>query len=213
MQKTTDASILIWSLFLSLFVAFAFLSISTAVFKNIQWVSYISQMVDTNFQMPNLSLTWNAPIFVSSDIKIQKDMWNKLELMAWEGTEIRFSKNSQVNMTFTTNNGWPVFYEFISINNITKDGVVSASGTIVGSTSVNGNLDMNRSNGILYLRNLWGYVSLDYDSSDDFIIPVDNYMINKKVGGKYLQKSYIHQKNFDLWDYPWFDYYKYELNF
>jgi len=186
MQNTnTNASILIWSIFLSLIISIIFINSSSKIGKIIQNNSLISESIDNNYQKKQILSekkyrdskldTWEQIIF-DNNISYTWTLKSK------ETSEIQFlDTNNTINVTII--NGWPVFYSFSTDS--------SLSGTIIGSISIPSVQSWS-----LYIRNLWWYSKYNIQSDNDFLTKTKRYKIIKKIGNKEVIKSSSEIKNF-----------------
>ena len=181
MQKTNiKASILIWSIFLSLIISVTFISISTKINKNLKnnhnLTSSIkidneikniinSWSINLNFKSQYLS-NWDKIIFDSSNITI-------FSLKKWKSHISKINEPSNLNIKILE--WWPITYEE-NWNTwlITESKVI----TIGNPTD-------------LVLNNLWWYTKIEItaDNKYNFLSQYTNYKVIKKIWNKEVIKS------------------------
>jgi len=109
MQKTeTKASILIWSIFLSLILIMTFVSISTKINKNLKNNSQIIQNIKN----------WATPVW-----DLLNYTWS---LYKWETEEIKIEGDP---ITINILHGWPILYK-----NNTATGIINTTTTMTPTT-------------------------------------------------------------------------------
>jgi hypothetical protein len=214
MQKTKEASILIWSLFLSLFIAFAFVSFSVSVHSAIQNVYTISQDITKNFLIhQNIYQAGFVQTSLSSTEQMVSDSSHILFLQDRQATEVRFIGSITPKITFSMYQWGPIFYTFVSFKNSSLIGSITASWIVTENASFDGIIRSWDDRGILYVKNLWGATKFTYTSTITSIDPVSSYKTLVNIWWKYLQKQTFEKRNFIPWDYSWFPYTQFEMFF
>lgn len=181
MQKLQrNASILLWSIFLSLTIWIAFISISTQISKNLKeniWLKdkiniislkekKINNAIETN-NFNNIELSDNELIIFEKN--------NYYNIWLKENEEIRIKLNSNNNMTIKLNSWAPVSYlnsSFPSINWI----IIDKSTFLTWNNQI-------------VIKNLWWYSNLDIISEAGFETNYKKYKILNKIGNKTITKE------------------------
>lgn len=188
MQKNAKkASILIWSIFLSLIISMTFISISTRINKNIKQNQSIIWQIETQNETYNSiaeeKIQWNyEEKKLSNKDLIMFDSQNLASfwLKTHQKTQIRFPESS--NITITLSHSWSVFYE--TSGNLTFSWVIQKNHTISGFSWT------------LNIENLWWHTPFTLESNDNFTRQYTNYKITKEIGNKTVIKTRGKIKNF-----------------
>ena len=214
MQKTNQGSILIWSLFLSFFVAFAFVSFSLSVHRTIQNAYGINNVLN---QVLSLNTFISDPNFTSTGVnsyeQLVKNNTNSFWLQSGKALEVRFSTTSTPSLTISLQKWGPLVYKFVSFKKSTMLSTLSANALVTSSASFNGVIVPGDDNGILYIKNIWGQAEFNYTSTLMWTNPSTGYSDLVKISEQYFEKSKTQKLNFIPWDYPGFNYSKYEMSF
>ena len=170
MQKTNiNASILIWSIFLSLIISLGFISISTKIHQNIQ-----NNIDFQNTIKQNISSTG---VIVNADETSVKE--DEKSLTIWmkksESKQFSFSWSSQEFINIELLNGWPV--EVVYNNNYRL---------VNESYSFSGNL----SNVDITVNNLSWYALLQISSSANIQKDDNGTVVWKKIWNQNIIKQY-----------------------
>jgi hypothetical protein len=213
MQKNKGAYILIWSLFLSLFISFAFVSISISVNKSIKWAGSIETIIDSFFERNTIFFDTDFQEQTDWKETVSKDWSNTVTLKRGSSTEIRFEWTNLITFSVSVNSGGPLFYSFLAFSDWGSQAVITSSGTIEDLASFNGNLDSLRNRGILYFKNLWWYWEFTYNSSSVWINASDTFTVDKEIWGENYEKTWMQKTNFSLWDNSSINYETYEMDF
>ena len=184
MQKTSKkASILIWSIFLSLIISVVFINTSSKIGKIIHNNSLLLESSDNNY---NIKEVLNEKNYIDLEL----DNWESLlfesnnnytwTLLANQIIEIQFPDiNNNININIFT---WgPIFYNH---SNGTSSWVITNNNSISVSTW------------FLYIKNLWWYTKYNLTSMNDFMTKTKKYKIIKKIWNKEVIKSSGEIKNF-----------------
>ena len=176
MQKINKkASILIWSIFLSLIISISFLSISTKITKdlknndlnnkNILELSKIQNILKTSEN--DIEEVWNNIIYIEN--KTLKKSLKKDEIYT-----ILFPTESNITLSLTSS--WVIFYEYSWNSWILRNNDPTLTETI-------------DSNDSLKLINYSWYVSFELNSDNKFDILEKKYKIIEKIWNKEIIKS------------------------
>jgi hypothetical protein len=183
MQKTTkNASILIWSIFLSIIISLWFISISTQINKTLKNNQNIQQEINKSNQVKNILNSSNP----SSQ---QLDDWTYLNISDFNSYIWSLEENETKIFSFsgtilnvleiTIKNWWPVKYTY-NIWSLNQEYDILRT----WSVSFSWNLDNSNSNSNLTIENLWWYTLFQINSDQNFIAPERYYQIWKKIGNK-----------------------------
>jgi hypothetical protein len=186
-KKTRKASILIWSIFLSLIISITFISISTKINKNIRNNDDLKNQINTSNEIKNIinsgSISW---------INVNQTLENWEELVFESLSPLQSSlKKGQIkyiqfpissNITITLSHSWGLFYS--TTWNITSSWVINNLGNI------------NAFSWVLELSNLWWYMEFDLQADQGFLPQYSKYKIIKKIGNKEVIKQQWEIKNF-----------------
>ncbi|MFA5916759.1 MAG: hypothetical protein WC850_00810 [Candidatus Gracilibacteria bacterium] len=195
MQKTNlRASILIWSIFLSLTLTLSFVVISTKVNQNIKLNSFMEELFNKNDKINDL-VNKNLEGDITNTEKITK-IDNYYTLNNNENNTLTFSGNSDFTGSIYLKNGGPLYYEIFSYSG------ASPSSTNNYSTGLIYSGDMKNFTGYLYspydrvdlsLKNLGGYSSFVFKSSLDLVGTGinDKFTVTKNIGGTDVEKTII----------------------
>ena len=184
MQKINKkASILIWSIFLSLIISISFLSISTKITKNLKnndlnnanileenRVQNILKTSENDIEDNTTEEIWNNTIYIEN--KILKKSLKKDEIYS-----IKFPTTSNITLKLTSSGvllyafSWTINDSWILKNNNNK---------IENNTTWIWNL---------ILTNYSWYVSFELISNNKFDIPEKKYKIIEKIWNKEIIKS------------------------
>ncbi|QFR38973.1 hypothetical protein A9Q91_01935 [Candidatus Gracilibacteria bacterium 28_42_T64] len=185
MQDTHQkASILIWSIFLSLIISIIFINTSSKIGKTIRNNSLISESITSHYQVQKIL---NEKNYINTQLDNGENIIfednNKYTgvLKVKETSETQFpSINNTIDISIL--DGGPIFYSF---SNNSASGVVNKSISIIVSQT-----------GSLYLRNLGGHLKYNISSDTDFLTKRKGYKVTKKIGHKEVIKSSTTIKNF-----------------
>ncbi len=186
MQKTNiRASILIWSIFLSMIISVTFISISTKINKNIKEnYSLQSQIKNTN-EVENIINSWSINwIYTNTILK----NWEQIifdnnniykSLKKWEKFSIKILKNNNLTISISE-------WSAIKYKDNTNSGIINSS------------LSFDTTIWNLEIINLWWYskIKIDSDTENSFLLKYTNYKIIKKIWNKEVVKTKWEIKNF-----------------
>jgi hypothetical protein len=183
MQKTTkNASILIWSIFLSIIISLWFIGISTQINKTLKNNQNIQQEINKSNQVKNILNSSNP----SSQ---QLDDWTYLNipnanlyiwsLKAKQSKNFSFSGTNLDLVEITVKNWWPIKYTY-NIWSLNQEYDILRT----WSVSFSWNLYNLNTNSNLTIENLWWYTLFQLNSDQSFIAPERYYQIWKKIGNK-----------------------------
>jgi len=184
MQKNKhNASILIWSIFLSLILSISFVNISSKINQNIRDnQKYISKNTNNySVQDKIQKKDYSNETFASNNEKIifmqNKDYsWS---LKKSENIKIKFEQITDISINITE--GWPISY-------ITS-WTLTSSWLIISSSSLS-------LSGSIILTNLAWYTIYNIISNNNIIAPFTKYKIIKTIWNKdILKTSWIIQNN------------------
>lgn len=216
MQKSNrQASILLWSLFLSAFIASLFIFISGSVQKNIKNSLFFSELIDNSFISSHIFFDKNINFLkISENEYIKKNKEWKFSLLAWKASEFRFEKDSHfLSWSLQIQNWWPVWYNFVDIDTSPFSATSVSSGVIFSESTFSGMIDSWIDTGILYVKNLGGYTSFSLTTDIPFLSEESEYQVMRKIVGIEVEKKFFKKRNFLPWDFPWFDYLGFGMEF
>ena len=177
MQKLNkNASILIWSVMLSLIITISFISISTKINKNIKlsWDSY-----EQNKEKISLdSALYNQVNTQLSDKKaiIFEDSNNAIiSLKQWESTTLTFSGTTDFNVDLWIVEWWAVAYTYTNISSSPIYWVLNYS------NSFSWTLTPTNNTGSLTLENIGWYSEILIKSENSFVSPDKKYKIVQTI--------------------------------
>ncbi len=172
MQKTnTNASILIWSIFLSLIISIGFISISTKIHKSVQENINFQDTIKNN-------LSWSSSYLLENEtIILENQNISTLSLKKNQNTTVWFSWSSQEFINIDILNGGPV--EMIYEN---------TSKIITGSYAFSWNV----SNIEIDINNLSGYTLLNISSNAEILKNNPKSITWKEIWNKKIIKQYSH---------------------
>lgn len=181
MQKLQkNASILLWSIFLSLTIWIAFISISSQISKNLKeniWLKNkininslkekkIKDAIETN-NFENIELNENEIIIFEKN--------NYLNIWLKENEEIILKIESNKNITIKINSWSPIYYTNLSNSNI--NWIVSNVDTFLSWWNE------------IKIKNIWWYSNIDIISETNFETEYKKYKILKKIWNKDIIKE------------------------
>jgi hypothetical protein len=183
MQKTAkNASILIWSIFLSIIISLWFISISTQINKTLKNNQNIQQEINKSNQLKNILNSSNP----SSQ---QLDDWTYLNIFesnsylgSLEANETKTFSFSGTNLDLVeiiVKNWWPIKYTYDIWSTNQEYDILKTL-----SISFSWNLDNINTHSILTIENLWWYTLFQVNSDKNFIAPERFYEIWKKIWNK-----------------------------
>lgn len=180
MQKiSNNASVLIWSIFLSLTIWMVFISISTQISKNLKENNKIktSISIEKNKEIALQNAIINKDfetIELSQNQVLIFEKSNYLNIWLKEKEEITFKITNQTNINIKINSWSPVEY-YHTDDNIKK--IVSFSETI------------SSNEGEIIIKNLWWYSNITITSENIFETEYKNYKIIEKIWNKNILKE------------------------
>lgn len=182
MQKTNlHASILIWSIFLSIIISLSFISISTKINKVLRNNQDIQYEIINNNQLNNIlnsdeivSQQLNDGSFLNISDK-KSYLWS---LYNNQTKTFSFSWNTLENISIQIQNWSAIKYKY-DIWDINQEYNILDSWFV----SFSGNLN-NDIQSLLTIENLWWYSLVSISSDGDFIAPERFYEIWTKIWNK-----------------------------
>ncbi len=167
MQKTNlRASILIWSIFLSLMVSLSFVIISAKVNQNIRLNNFMEEFLNKDDKLNDLvnsTLEWDI-----SDNETLTKIDNLYTINNKENLVLSFSWKTDFTWSIKLKSWWPLYYEIFSFSwastNLTND---YSTWILSDSTIKNFTWYLNTSydRAELTLKNLWWYSTFVFESS------------------------------------------------
>lgn len=196
MQKTNKkASILIWSIFLSLIVSLSFVFVSTKINQNI--LSNIS--LEDFFSKSNIindyvneGLVWNI-----WDNEIVKKEFSSFTLDNWKSLNLLFSWIEDFSWSINLIEWGPLYYELISYSwaDSSKEYSLSSSWILTDSTIKNFTWYLNNSydKASLTLENLWWLATFRINTikSYEWAWNINKFKLTKNIWWKEVEKSII----------------------
>lgn len=172
MQKTnTNASILIWSIFLSLIISIGFISISTKIHKSVQGNINFQDTIKNNLSWSSSYLLENETIILEN-----KNLFT-LSLKKNQNTTVWFSWSSQEFINIDILNGGPVEMIYNNTSQIISE---------------NYSFSWNVSNIEIDINNLSGYTILNISSNAEILKNNPKSITWKEIWNKKIIKQYSH---------------------
>lgn len=178
MQKTSKkASILIWSIFLSIIISTTFIWISIKINQNLNENNELQKEIQTKNNIKNII---NKKEYINTTL----DNWEKIIFDSKRDINIWLKKDENIlvkideNIIINIINWWPVFYSIWT-----------------SSWIVNNNSEINTSWNI-NIKNLWWYTKLQLTSNKDLVTKYQKYKIVKTIWNKEVIKTTWKIKNF-----------------
>ena len=183
-KNNKKASILLWSVMLSLLIAITFITISTKINKNIKSSGEIKNFI---YDKNKINLAINSWSIVKiSDNKLLINLNNKkrtFSLKKQGRLNLSFSWTSDFNIVISIINWWGLNYKYNN-NNIT-----SSSWIINNSNSFTGTLDSTNNTWSLNIRNLWWNTRFEINSENEFETWEKNYKIVTKIWNNFFNET------------------------
>ena len=181
MQKIDKkASILIWSIFLSLTMWIAFISISSQINSNLKNNNSLNKKIDIKNNINNALIDAiennnfeNKEISNNEILIFEKNNFLNIWLKNNEEIRLRFANN--INMTIVINSWSPVSYLNTSYSNINW---ISSSSTTFSTWTWE-----------IIIKNLWLYSNVNIFSEDNFEKQYKKYKIIQKIWNKNIIKQ------------------------
>ncbi len=181
MQKIDKkASILIWSIFLSLTMSIAFISISSQINSNLKNNNSLNKKIDIKNNINNALIDAiennnfeNKEISNNEILIFEKNNFLNIWLKNNEEIRLRFANN--INMTIVINSWSPVSYLNTSYSNINW---ISSSSTTFSTWTWE-----------IIIKNLWLYSNVNIFSEDNFEKQYKKYKIIQKIWNKNIIKQ------------------------
>lgn len=172
MQKTnTNASILIWSIFLSLIISIGFISISTKIHKSVQGNINFQDTIKNN-------LSWSSSYLLENEtIILENKNLSTLSLKKNQNTTVWFSWSSQEFINIDILNGGPVEMIYNNTSQIISE---------------NYSFSWNVSNIEIDINNLSGYTLLNISSNAEILKNNPKSITWKEIWNKKIIKQYSH---------------------
>jgi hypothetical protein len=183
MQKTAkNASILIWSIFLSIIISLWFISISTQINKTLKNNQIIQQEINKSNQLNNILKSsnpssqqlddWTYLNIFDSNSYIWSIEANQTKIFSFSGTSLNI-------VELIIKNWWPIKYSY-DIWATKQEYDILKTWTV----SFSWNLDTLNTSSMLTIENLGWYALFQINSDQDFIAPERYYEIWKKIWNK-----------------------------
>ncbi len=195
MQKTSlRASILIWSIFLSLTLTLSFVVISTKVNQNIKLNSFMEEFFNKNDKindLVNLSSDWD----ITDTEKITK-IDNFYTLNNNENNTLTFSWYTDFTWSIKLKSWWPLYFENYSYSWSPLQSInLYSTGLIYEWNILNftWNLNSTYSRVELSFKNLWWFSSFVFKSSLNSIWTWvnDKFKVTKNIWWMDIEKTII----------------------
>lgn len=217
-----SASILIWTMFVSLFIVSFFVSIQQGFIRYInnsnnqkidfQNTLFINKTID---EIKNWTFSW---IIKNENVLIQSQNYTN----SFYTFGLKFNKNIDFLITSSwwsnwidviNNNSWIIFYEVISFNSWSASSAIVSSSWLIKDNFINNiNIDWNKDFNIIWFKNIWLDSDLIINPNNTNIKPrYSVYEVYEYIGGykKYIKSFYI--EFYNLWQLLWLDYKKFEV--
>lgn len=215
-KRDKQASILLWALFLSTFIASLFLFVSYSVQKNIKNTLFFSDLINLPFLINKI---WNDKNILSLSLGeneyIKKRENNVFSLAEGESQEFRFEKFiSSLSWSIDIISSWGILWHtFVDIDTSPFSATNSFSWLISSWSTFTWMTSTWTEFWILYIKNLGWYTSFSLDTSEIFIPEETEYQIIKKISWMEVESKSFKKRNFTPWDFPWLNYTKYWMEF
>ncbi len=218
MHKTQKASILIWTMFVSLlvvsfFVAFEWGFMSFIKSSEIQYKN-LSTNIDIDSDLQALKTNPQSNVNVWDLVLVSRDfdwIWYSGGLTMWEAKEFLIQNRNGSNSVSGSISWWDMLYEVISFDSWSENlASVYSSWVLKAWTSYNLSLDTVKSFNIIWVRELWWYWGYYLDRGNtDMMQAEDTYQIYKdyvnfrqflyaKKVTNFVKNSKIDYKNFKV---------------
>ncbi len=181
MQKIAkDASILIWSIFLSLIMSVSFISVSTTITKNLKENEQIKKNVKISTQKENiLNTAINTKIFENKELSSTQSLIfeenNNVEVWLKQWEEYLIETNKNQNFTIQILDWSSIEYENLSNNSI--------------KWLINNVATFDSWIGKIKLKNLWWYARIKISSEWKFLTEYKNYKIIELIWNRKIVKE------------------------
>jgi hypothetical protein len=183
-QLNKNASILIWSVMLSLIIAISFISISWKIHKNIlsknKNIQYFEQQSIIDWSLISQSTT---QISQGQNIIFDSPTQKILPLTKNESYTMSFSGDTPFAMSLWIIEWWAVFYSY------RFNGITTHSWVLNYTKDTTLPLDISTKTGTLTFTNLWGYSQVYINSEINFESPQKNYKIVQTIWNNTFIKS------------------------
>ncbi|NDK07756.1 hypothetical protein EOM39_00750 [Candidatus Gracilibacteria bacterium] len=195
MQKTNNkASILIWSIFLSLVVSLSFVFVSTKINQNLALNTYLNDFFSNDNKTTELVKN-NSLGDIGDNSKLLLET-NSISLSNGESQIFSFSGSSDFTGSITIKEGGPLYFETISysgsLNNLeltTSTGIISDNKSFIFT----GVLDLQYKKTDLIVKNLGANLIFKLETNTEILTSgtIKKYKITKNIGGKDVEKNVI----------------------
>lgn len=195
MQKTNNkASILIWSIFLSLVVSLSFVFVSTKINQNLALNTYLNDFFSNDNKTTELvknNSLWD--IWDNSKLLLET---NSISLSNWESQIFSFSWSSDFTWSITIKEWWPLYFETISyswsLNNLeltTSTWIISDNKSFIFTWV----LDLQYKKTDLIVKNLWANLIFKLETNTEILTSwtIKKYKITKNIWWKDVEKNVI----------------------
>ena len=179
-KKTKNASILIWSIFLSVIVSISFISISSKISKNLQKNNaYVDNVTNETLKNKIINNDFESIVLENWDKLIfESDKYIKKSLKESQTYNIIFEQATNIDLYVL--NWWPLSYKYFdSDNNLSLTWIVKNYK----------NINLNSTTWSLILNNLWWITDFYMSWSQDFVAQEKKYMIINKIWNKEFIKT------------------------
>ena len=200
-KKQASWSILIWSIFLSMFLSLAFLSVSTKLHSTLKNNNSTQKDIATENEVNQILKTGNFESKIlpnKTQIIFEKN--NQTLNTLWENQfhKIRFTWTWSRIAQIEIKNGSELQYSLFRFDNSDYTGNKSLleSDIITNSKDITIPLSTHDEFIEMKLKNLWWYSKYSLRSAENFITQEKKYKVLQKIWNKKIEKSYWEMKNF-----------------
>lgn len=215
-KRPLHASILIWSVFLSLIISVSFLGISTSITRNLGKTEAITKQIQETQVIDALlkSETFEDTTLDSGDTLSFSSLTNQtFSLKQGESTEFHMENMSDISLDIEILHGGPIAYHFLRIAPDTPNAELTKSGTIDAAKSIVADVNSTYTTGILILKNLASYSTVTIASDAPVTPNTISYQIITDIGNTSTVKEYGNYKVFEIGGFNGLDYAQYGIYF
>ncbi len=190
MQKIgKKASILIWSIFLSLVISFSFIFISTNIAKTIKNNSFLWEFIDKKNSILNIiNTTWT---WLLNDDELILENSNYYTLKLWEEKIFTFNWNTNFSWNLRIVKWGPIYYELKSLSWVlVYSSILSWILSEADIKSFTWYLGWNYNNASFYLKNLWWLANIFF-YSDLYNWNEKKYKVIKNIWWNLVEEKII----------------------
>jgi len=184
MKKNKKASILLWSVMLSLIIAITFIAISTKINKNIKSSGEINNFIENNNKI-NISInSWNIIDISDNKLLINSNKEKRIfSLKKQEELNLSFSWISDFNIDIWIISWWPINYNYMNNSIITSSWIINYSNSFTWT------LDSSNNTWSLNIINLWWNTRFEINSENQFETWEKNYKIVTKIWNNFFNET------------------------